>query len=96
MLPSLQTYGKPSTTTQKSAQSTTALDGRFVKAGSLDEESEDKDILNWLYKDEEASTSTSNIIETNQYGKGKTILEKMGYSGQGPLGLRKQGITEPI
>lgn len=69
IVPSLQTYGQPSTITQNSEQSTTALDGRFVNTGNLDEESEDKAILNWLYKDEESSTSTSNIIEANQYGK---------------------------
>lgn len=31
-----------------------------------------------------------------QYGKGFSILEKMGYEGQGPIGKRKDDIIEPV
>lgn len=96
MLPSPRTYGQPSTSTQQSSQPTTILDDRFVRVGTLEEESEDKAILNWIYKDEEASTSENISIKIDQCGKGKTILEKMGYEGQGTIGKIKEGIVEPI
>lgn len=54
-----KSYGKltssQSQTPQKALQ---IFDGAFVRAGTLSEEIEDKDILNWLYKDEEETKAT--------------------------------------
>jgi hypothetical protein len=42
------------------------------------------------------STTTIINIPMEQYGKGFSILENMGYEGQGPIGKRKDGIIEPV
>jgi len=72
--------------------------GPFIKWGSLEDESEEKDILQWLYKDEGSSSTLHDhpVIQTMQYGQGFQILKRMGYEGQGPLDSSKDGITEPI
>lgn len=63
LLPSPKSYGQPKKNTQRSSQPIMILDERFVKAGTLEDESEDKAILNWLYKEEEASTSANISME---------------------------------
>lgn len=46
------------------------FNGAFVRAGTLSEETEDKDILSWLYKDENEiiATTTKVIIPIELYG----------------------------
>lgn len=70
------------------------FDGAFVSVGTLSEEIEDKDVLQWLYRDEEVQQKINNVrIFTEKYGKGFNILQKMGYTGIGPIGKRKEGIS---
>jgi hypothetical protein len=90
-----RSHGQPTLSTQKVASASTSspsepitkFDRLFIKVNTSAEEAEDRDILNFLYKDDEASTSTAeNVnIPTDQYGKGATILGKMGYKGKGPF-----------
>jgi hypothetical protein len=72
-LPTLKYYGKPSTSMQISSKPITLFDGRFIKAKTQAEESKDKAILNWLYRDEEELDSTSKTTTINapmeEYGK---------------------------
>jgi hypothetical protein len=101
-----KSHGQPTLSTQKVASASTSgpsepitkFDGLFIKVNTSAEEVEDRDVLNWLYKDDEASTSTTENanIPIDQYGKGATILGKMGYEGKGPLDKHKQSIVEPI
>lgn len=51
------------------------LDGSLVKVGTLAEEIDDKDVLQWLYKDEAKNqVEVNNIsIPIEQYGKGYDI-----------------------
>jgi hypothetical protein len=77
-LPTLKSYGQPSTSMQSSSNPITLFEGKFIKESTQEEESEDKAIFNWLYKDEEESTSLSIAaiinIPMEQYGKGFSIL----------------------
>ncbi|XP_059077928.1 uncharacterized protein LOC131876522 [Cryptomeria japonica] len=72
--------------------------GKFMEKGTLVDESNDKDILQWLCKDkDESKEEASNVkLLTDQYGNGFEIMQKMGYDGKGPIGKIKEGIVEPI
>jgi hypothetical protein len=60
---SRRSHGQPTLSKQKFAIASTLqsyvpitmFDGRFIKANTSVEEAEDRDILNWLYKDEDES-----------------------------------------
>lgn len=94
-----KSYGRPSNTTPTIKQEPIKkFDGKFIKARTLAEEMEDKDILNWLYKDEEETMSTSKevIIPIEWYGNGFLMMQSMGYKGKGPLGKHLSGIIETI
>jgi len=90
-----RSYGRPILKTLAIEKPTK---GPFVKWGNLEDESDEKDILQWLYKDEASSSMQHNhpTIPTEQYGQGFQMLQRMGYEGHGPLSSRKDGITEPI
>lgn len=93
-----KSYGKPSNSKQQPiVKHLPIFDGAFVSVGTLSEETEDKNVLQGLYKDEEVQTKISNVrIPTEKYGKGFNILQKMGYTRTSPIGKRKEGILEPI
>lgn len=93
-----RSHGQPSTSRHKAAQPIINFDGKFIQVGTLAKETEDKDILNWLYKDEEETrvTSLEVTIPTHQYGNGFRIMKQMGYKGKGPIGKCQEGITKPI
>lgn len=98
--PSPRSYGKPSLGgKQQSLYSKRQSRDTFIRWGTLSDETDEKDIKEWLYEEEEdkLNTSESEIqIPLEQYGKGFIIMKKMGYDSHGPIGLRKQGIVEPI
>lgn len=48
-----RSHGQPSTSRKKSSQPIKLFDGMFIQAGTVVDEIEDKDVLNWLYKDNE-------------------------------------------
>lgn len=94
-----KSYGKPTDIqSQTSSKSKHMFKGTFVSAGALEEENEDKDILGWLYKDEDKTIETTKKVNIpiKQYGKGYEIIQKMGYEGKGPIGKQHQGISKPI
>lgn len=93
-----KSFGKPSNSKQKPiVKHLPIFDGAFISARTLSEETEDKDVLQWLYKDEEVQQKVNNVrIPTEKYGKGFNILQKMGYTRTGPIRKRKEGISEPI
>ncbi|XP_057823738.1 uncharacterized protein LOC131035963 [Cryptomeria japonica] len=68
------------------------------RTSTLAEETKDKYVLQWLYKDEaKAQLEVNNVsIPIEKYGKGYDIMRKMGYGGNSPIGKRKEGILEPI
>lgn len=98
LLLSPKSYGKPSKSKQQPiVRHLPIFDGAFVSVGTLSEEIEDKDVLQWLYKDEQVQQKINNVrIPTTQYGKGFNILQKMRYIGTDPIGKQKEGISEPI
>lgn len=59
-------------------------------------------MLSWLYKDEPKSqvVQTSDFIvsklPSKLYGLGNKLIAKMGYPGQGPLGVRGKGLVVPL
>ena len=63
---------------------------------------EENEVLQWLYHDEDDTSNTlveriQHVnIQTEQYGKGFEIMQKMGYKGRGPLGQRNRCLLEPI
>lgn len=91
-------FGKPSNSKQQPiVKHLPIFDGAFVSIVTLSEETKDKDVLQWLYKDEEFQQKVNNVrIPTEKYGKGFNILRRMGYTGTGPIGKRKEGISKPI
>jgi hypothetical protein len=91
-----KSYGQPSTSAQLSPQPITLFGGRFIKASTQAREVDDKDILNWLYKEEMESQASTSTVQTKKCGKGAKILENMGYEGKVLVGKRKEGIVEPI
>lgn len=101
--PSPRSHGQPTLSNQKIATTSTSqyfvpitkFDGQFIKANTIEEEAEDRDILSWLYKDEDESLLHIKLPK-KQYGKGYAIMQKMGYEGNGPIGKRREGILEPI
>ncbi|GLJ55837.1 hypothetical protein SUGI_1198920 [Cryptomeria japonica] len=64
----------------------------FQRWGELEEE----DLYKMLYKDNEDDTQDHISLPCERYGKGFKILQKFGYDGKSPLGLRKEGIIEPL
>jgi len=68
----------------------------FVKWGTLSDEIEERDLQQWLYAEEENTTQDPPRLPTKLYGRGETILHRMGYERKGPIGLKKEGIIEPI
>lgn len=64
----------------------------FQKWGEMEEE----DLYKMLYKDPEDGTQDHISIPCEKYGKGFKILQKFGYDGKSPLGLRKEGMTQPL
>lgn len=75
-------HGQPSTSKQKSSQPIKMFDGMFIQEGTLADETEDRDVLNWLYKDEEDTQATMLrvTLPAEQYGNGLRIMQRMGYS----------------
>lgn len=63
----------------------------FQKWGEVEE-----DLYKILYKDPKNDTQDHISIPCKKYGKGFKILQKFGYDGKSPLGLRKEGIIEPL
>jgi len=68
----------------------------FVKWGTLLDESEERDVLQCLYTEEDNTQQEPPKLPTKSYGHGESFIHRMGYKGQGPIGLRKEGIIEPI
>jgi hypothetical protein len=83
------------TSTSQNYVPITNFDGKFIKSNTTKEEVEDRDILGWLYKYEDESILNIKI-PTEQYGKGYTIMQRMGYEGNGPIRKIKEVIIEPI
>lgn len=50
-----KSYGQPTTSKEQSSQPIKIFDGAFIKVGTLVDENDDKDILQWIYKDEQES-----------------------------------------
>lgn len=55
--------------------------------GTLAEESNDKDTLNWLYKDEEEIRffALEVVVPIEPYGNGFIIMQRMRYKGKGHI-----------
>lgn len=93
-----RSHRQPSTSKQKSIQPIKIFVGAFIQVGTLVDEIEDKDVLNWLYKDEEETRATTLevTIPTEKYGNKFRIMQMMGYTGKGPIDKCQEGIIEPI
>lgn len=85
-------YGKPHTNKQVSIIILKWDPTIFQRWGELEEE----DLYKMLYKDLENDTQDHISISCEKYGKGFKILQKFGYDGKSPLGLRKEGIIDPL
>ena len=77
----------------------TKYDGTFVQATvPLEDESENRAISTWLYKEE----TPVDIIEQAQeitpkkYGPGLRLMKHFGYKGTGPIGCNKNGLINPV
>lgn len=94
-----RSHGLPTTSTHQVTQPITKFDGTFIQLGTLAHESEEKDILSWLYKDEEEDNKAATldiVLPIDLYGKGYLIMQQIGYDSKGPIGKCKEGVTEPI
>lgn len=54
-----KSHGQPSASTHQATQPITKFDGKFIQLGTVAHESEEKDIISWLYKDEEEVRATT-------------------------------------
>lgn len=81
-------HGQPSTSRHQVVQPIKNFDGKFILMGTLAIESDSKDILSWLYKDEEEIkvATLEVVIPIEKYGNGFRIMQHMGYKGKGPIG----------
>lgn len=63
-------------------------DGTFVQSStSFANEIEELVVVKWLYRVENEDREVQHCeISLEQYGKGYQIIQRMGYSGTGPLG----------
>lgn len=93
-----RSHGLPIASTHQATQPITMFDGTFIQLGTLAHESEEKDILSLLYKEEEEDrAATMEIaIPTHLYGKGYLIMQQMGYNGKGPIGKHQERVTKPL
>lgn len=67
-----KSHRQPSASTHQATQLITKFDGKFIQLGTIANESKEKDILSWLYKDEEevGAATLEVAIPTEHYGKG--------------------------
>ena len=85
-------YGRPHPNKQVSIVVLKWDPTTFQRWGELEEE----DLYKILYKDIEDDTQDHISLPCEKYGKGFKILQKFGYDGKSPLGLRKEGVMEPL
>lgn len=93
-------YGKPSEAKKPLVHTPqTKYDGTFVLATiPLEEESEDRAIAAWLYKDETLVdlTEQARRITPEKYGPGLKLMKRYGYKGTGPIGYNNNGLIDLI
>lgn len=65
-----RSHGLPTASRHQATQPITKFDGTFIQLDTLAHESEEKDILSWLYKDEEEDRATAMEVDipTHLYG----------------------------
>ncbi len=63
----------------------------------LEAKKEEQVVKDWIYRGEEDyTTSITTPISPMRYGKGYSLLQKMGYQGQGPLSNNGHSLIEPL
>ena len=79
--------------------SQTKYDGTFVTAiVPLEDESENRAIDAWIYKDEVPIdlTEQASEITPEKYDLGLGLMKHYGYKGIGPIGYNNNGLIDPI
>ena len=93
-------YGRPSEAKKPSLHTPqTKYDGTFVKATvPLEDESENRAIAAWIYRDEVPAdlTEQAREITPEKYGPGLRLMKRYGYKGTGPIGCNNNGLIDPI
>ena len=92
-----KSYGRP-TCKMKSQESTMTVFDTFVPSSiPLEAEKEEQVVKDWIYRGEEDyTTSITTPISPMRYGKGYSLLQRMGYQGKGPLSNNGHALVEPL
>lgn len=86
-----RTHGKPQKLLQTPLAKRTCTLAQFIPGKSQEEETRDEDLTEWIYKDPINNEISNAKLPTDKYGKGLTIMQRMGYDGHSALGHYKQG-----
>lgn len=63
----------------------------------LEAEKEEQAVRDWIYRGEEDHTTiVTTPISPTCYGRGYSLLQQMGYQGQGPLNNNGHALVEPL
>ena len=96
LLLSPRTFGRSLIRKQQSKPSPFTIFDTFISGGTLNDELHDKNVETFLYEEKVQEDVKYEDIPPEQYGKGYTILAKMGYKGNGPIGFQRDGVLQPI
>ena len=93
-------YGRPSEAKKPSLQTPqTKFNGTFVAADvPLEDESENRAIAAWIYREEVPADLTEQACEITpeKYGPSLRLMKCYGYKGTGPIGCNNNGLIAPI
>lgn len=93
-------YGRPSEAKKPFVLTPqTKYNGTFVNATvPLEDESENRTISAWLYKEETPVdiTEQAREITPDKYGPGLRLMKHFGYKGTGPIGCNNNGLINPV
>ena len=93
-------YGKSSEDKRPSPPNPQKIyDGTFVQAATtLKDEDENKAIVAWIYRGEDAfeQTTSSHEIDTKYYGKGLHLMKCFGYKGNSHIGVNNKELLKSI
>ena len=74
----------------------TLLDTFVQSSVPIQDEKEDTDVRDWIYREENYKHNENFTPPPNAYGGGYALVKKMGYPRHGPLSNRLDARAEPL
>ena len=91
-----RSFGRSLIKKQQSEPSPPTIFDTFISGGTLHGALHNKNVETFLYKQKVQEVVKYADIPPEQYEKSYTILAKMGYKGNGPIGFQRNGVLQPI